>query len=180
MGTRALMQQQGHLIGYDGTVARIGIRSKPLFKMAQGRVANIEAAFQLLFNQTVKVTLEVADGPPGELPPGAPPAGGTPVGRPPSPPPAPTPPGAAVASAPAAPPVEPAPTAAVAPPPAPTPEWQPASDFDRAVKSFAEFFNGQIVDLDAEEEDAGQSRWEKRARPDPAKPSTSPGSDVPF
>ena len=64
MGTRALLQQQGHLIHYDGRVARIGIKSKPLFKMAQGRVANIEAAFEQLFSQPVKVTLEVADAPP--------------------------------------------------------------------------------------------------------------------
>lgn len=46
LGTRALMLQQGSLIFFDGTVARVGISSRPLFKMAQGRVENVEAAFQ--------------------------------------------------------------------------------------------------------------------------------------
>ncbi|MEM9505845.1 MAG: DNA polymerase III subunit gamma/tau, partial [Cyanobacteria bacterium P01_E01_bin.43] len=64
MGTRAMMQQQGHLISYDGKSARIGIKSKPLFKMAKERISNIEAAFKELSSQTVTVSIEVADPPP--------------------------------------------------------------------------------------------------------------------
>ncbi|MEM6435142.1 MAG: DNA polymerase III subunit gamma/tau, partial [Cyanobacteria bacterium P01_D01_bin.115] len=144
MGTRALLQQQGHLIHYDGRVARIGIKSKPLFKMAQGRVANIEAAFEQLFSQPVKVTLEVADAPPdspssgaGASPSPAPPSLGGGATAAPATTPAPYQPPAA--------PYRPATSSEASPPPAiapptasptatPTTDWQPATDLDRAVK----------------------------------------------
>ena len=187
MGTRALLQQQGHLIHYDGRVARIGIKSKPLFKMAQGRVANIEAAFEQLFSQPVKVTLEVADAPPDS------PSSGAGSG------PSPAPPslggGAAATPAPYQPPAapyRPATSPAASPPPAAAPsaasptatpaaDWQPSTDLDRAVKSFAEFFNGQIVNLDDDEnEEAASEQNGQSPKGDKPKPSSSPGSDVPF
>ncbi|PSR17509.1 DNA polymerase III subunit gamma/tau, partial [filamentous cyanobacterium CCP3] len=68
LGTRALMQQQGSLLFYDGVVARVGISSRPLFKMAQGRVENVEAAFQKVLNQKVQVSLEVLPDPKPEAP----------------------------------------------------------------------------------------------------------------
>ncbi|PSN77895.1 DNA polymerase III subunit gamma/tau, partial [filamentous cyanobacterium CCP4] len=68
LGTRALMQQQGSLLFYDGVVARVGISSRPLFKMAQGRVENVEAAFQKVLNQKVQVSLEVLPDPKPESP----------------------------------------------------------------------------------------------------------------
>ena len=189
MGTRALLQQQGHLIHYDGRVARIGIKSKPLFKMAQGRVANIEAAFEQLFSQPVKVTLEVADAPPDSPASGA--GAGTPAPTPPSSGSTPAPP--ATTSAPYQPPAapyrpaaspDPAPPNPAGPPPptaAPTADWQPSTDLDRAVKSFAEFFNGQIVNLeDDEDEETANDQNGQPAPGDKPKPSSSPGSDVPF
>ncbi|NJO10543.1 MAG: hypothetical protein HC873_13770 [Leptolyngbyaceae cyanobacterium SL_1_1] len=42
--------------------------------------------------------------------------------------------------------------------------WQPESDLDRAVKSFAQFFNGQVVDLDsAEPADTSSGEGEEAA-----------------
>jgi DNA polymerase-3 subunit gamma/tau len=181
MGTRVLLQQQGHLISYDGTVAKIGIKSQPLLKMAQGRVANIETAFEKLVGHTVKVTLEVADAPSGSptpvvnaLPSESPsrPAPTVPSGHPetcqPSSPPA-------RAESPEHPM-----TSSEGVPPGPTPaDWQPDSDLDRAVKSFAEFFNGQIVSLEDDDEADTKNGQPKKASQDTPKPS-SPGSDVPF
>lgn len=68
LGTRALMQQQGSLLFFDGVVARVGISSRPLFKMAQGRVENVEAAFQQVLNHRVQVSLEVLPDPKPEAP----------------------------------------------------------------------------------------------------------------
>ncbi|XGB41188.1 MAG: DNA polymerase III subunit gamma/tau [Nodosilinea sp. LVE1205-7] len=63
LGTRALMQQQGSLLFLEGTVARIGINSRPLFKMAQGRVDNIAIAFEKVLGRKVQVSLEVLPDP---------------------------------------------------------------------------------------------------------------------
>ncbi|MDV3350607.1 DNA polymerase III subunit gamma/tau [Leptothoe sp. LEGE 181152] len=47
-------------------------------------------------------------------------------------------------------------------------EWQGENELDRSVKSFAQFFNGQIVNLDDEATEV------------PSTPSAEPGPDVPF
>ncbi|WP_204137223.1 DNA polymerase III subunit gamma/tau [Halomicronema sp. CCY15110] len=175
MGTRALLQQQGHLINYDGKSARVGIRSDKLLKMAQSKLPNIEAAFQQLLNQPVKVSLEVAGAPPAESPPpitapSPPPAQSDhPSAAPPTPPPATAP----------EPTASPAPPHAITRPEAPVAhQWQSASDVDRAVKSFAEFFNGQIVDLS--DDDADETTSKHKGAKGHSKPSSSPGHDVPF
>ncbi|MDB9529417.1 DNA polymerase III subunit gamma/tau [Oscillatoria sp. CS-180] len=181
MGTRAMMQQQGHLISYDGTSARIGIKSKPLFKMAKGRVANIEAAFEQISNQKVTVTLEVAEAPPGSNTTAVadasaqPPPATTKKPPPPKPktqnPDLPSPPPPPKSSDPSA------PESGIEPP---QNTWQPQSDIDRAAKSFADFFNGQIVNLDDDDDDSDtQGKSSKGQQPKP-KPPSSPGSDVPF
>jgi hypothetical protein len=58
-GTQALMRQQGSLLFFDGSNAKIGIYSKPLFKMAQGRIENVREAFQKVFNNNIEIILEV-------------------------------------------------------------------------------------------------------------------------
>ena len=187
MGTRALMQQQGLLLSYDGQVARIGIKSKPLFKMAQGRVTNIETAFQALLNQPVKVTLEVAEGVAS-----SPPASPIPQTSPPLPP---TNDNPAPPAHPGMPPVAPPPPVSPATPrpleqgtsgsppqasePTAPPAWTPTSDFDRAVKSFAEFFNGQIVSMSDEEQESSKNGKKSKGKDAKIKPP-SPDSDVPF
>ncbi|RZM75966.1 DNA polymerase III subunit gamma/tau [Leptolyngbya iicbica] len=181
MGTRALLQQQGHLINYDGKAARVGIRSDKLLKMAQSKLPNIEAAFQQLLNQSVKVSLEVAGAPPAESAPVVTPAPPSPPLQSdrssPSPPPA-APPESAPAASESAPP-SPPPPAITRPDPPVAQHWQSASDLDRAVKSFAEFFNGQIVDL-SDEADQAADKQRKTKGKGSSKPSSSPGKDVPF
>jgi DNA polymerase-3 subunit gamma/tau len=58
--TQALVNQQCRLLAFDGAVARISINSKPLLKLAQGKLPNIEAAFAKLLQKKVKVSLELA------------------------------------------------------------------------------------------------------------------------
>ncbi|MGB6016334.1 MAG: hypothetical protein WBG32_16495, partial [Nodosilinea sp.] len=172
LGTRALMLQQGSLLFFDGVVARVGISSRPLFKMAQGRVENVEAAFQKVLSQKVQVSLEVLPDPKPEAPaPTIAPAASQEINQRPIPVELTAPP-TSVAE----------PPAAVAQPDVNQPEVNPslpaiASDFDRAVKNFAHFFNGQVVDLDD-----GPS-----LNPAPLKPSEAaakqpshPDKDVPF
>ncbi|MEO1400088.1 MAG: DNA polymerase III subunit gamma/tau [Cyanobacteria bacterium J06635_1] len=187
-GTQALMRQQCLLINFDGVEARVGIRSKPLLKMAQDRLPNVEAAFEKVFGHRVKVSLEVTD---AEEPPAAEPAPQAPVPQ--SPPPsAPDsaqsqdfqPPASQslngqaqstahpdVPQSCATPVSSVPPTSSASPADAPPTNWSIDSEFDRSVKSFAQFFNGQIVNLDENVEESS-----------PSKPldSSQPGPDVPF
>jgi DNA polymerase-3 subunit gamma/tau len=175
LGTRALMQQQGSLLFLDQAVARIGINSPPLFKMAQGRVDNIATAFEKVLGRKVQVSLEVLPDPKPEAPvaaPGPPPATAAPPPVPAAPAPArPGPPSSA--PSPALEPLE------AARPPSPPPLPEPLSDLDRAVKTFAQFFNGQVVDPD---EDLNRLLEEGLLRPSEAAANqpSHPDQDVPF
>lgn len=195
LGTRALMLQQGSLIFFDGTVARVGISSRPLFKMAQGRVENVEAAFQKVLQKKIMVSLEVLADPKPEAPapnisqaPGQP---GRTVAEIPASAyaPQPLPTVAQPVAAPSGPPansVAPEPQQAAVVPtglePAPAvssylPEI--ASDFDRAVKNFAQFFNGQVVDLDDDLDTLLGGSPLKPSKAAAQQPS-HPDKDVPF
>ncbi|MGB3200499.1 MAG: DNA polymerase III subunit gamma/tau [Nodosilinea sp.] len=180
LGTRALMQQQGSLLFFDGVVARVGISSRPLFKMAQGRVDNVEAAFQAVLGQRVQVSLEVLPDPKPEAPAPAVAVAPSPVDYRPMPPErSPTPPTVAE------------PLAAVTQPNSNQPDnnqvevKEPeapslpaiASDFDRAVKTFANFFNGQVVDLD---DGPGFEPAPLKPSEAAAKQPSHPDKDVPF
>jgi DNA polymerase III subunit gamma/tau len=182
-GTRALLKQQGHLLAFDGVEATVGIRSKQLMRMAQDRISNIETAFETVFGHRVKVFLEVitAEDPPADPPSGSP-APNPPQPHSPSDaptatamqPPVAPPPAAAPPPAQHSPPIAPPPSANTMPAPEPVShvsnggappvaepmanqepnrQWQPESDLERSVKSLAQFFNGQIVNLDEEESD---------------------------
>ncbi|MFH7242514.1 MAG: DNA polymerase III subunit gamma/tau [Spirulina sp.] len=206
LGTRALMLQQGSLVFFDGSVARVGISSRPLFKMAQGRVENVEAAFQKVLNRKVVVSLEVLPDPKPEAPaPNISQAPGQGVSEPPAtpyPPYPPHPPTNAVpapvvnpsqtaetntsipAAAPVAAPVPAngnsapsAPMANAIPTRPPLPEI--ASDFDRAVKNFAQFFNGQVVDIDDDLDALLGGPSPKPSKAAAHQPS-HPDKDVPF
>ena len=187
LGTRALMQQQGSLLFYDGVVARVGISSRPLFKMAQGRIDNVEAAFHKVLGQKVQVSLEVLPDPKPESP--APnisqaPGQAEPHVQPPPPtyspepaaPPLPLPVGELPVPPP---PTTPAPDSTPSPSPlAAPPSALPAiaSDFDRAVKNFAQFFNGQVVDLD----DGPLGNEPLKPSETAAKQPSHPAKDMPF
>nr|WP_263012217.1 DNA polymerase III subunit gamma/tau [Laspinema sp. D2d] len=65
LGSKALLQQHGRLIGFSNHQAQIAIRSPNLFKMAQSKVSDMEAAFFKAFNIRVKVVIQVSgDAPP--------------------------------------------------------------------------------------------------------------------
>jgi DNA polymerase III subunit gamma/tau len=140
-GTQALLKQHAHLLALKGREARVGIKTPPLLKMAQERLPNIEAGFLAAFEYPVKVKLEVAA--PAEVHSAPQPASDLP----------PTPQQPPIRETPAAPepfsppevdstPVSQAEAAA------PAPFWQPADEVQGAVKSFALFFNGVVVDLE--------------------------------
>jgi DNA polymerase-3 subunit gamma/tau len=56
--TQALLRQHSHLFSFDGSVAIIGISSQPLLKLAQGKLPNIEVAFEAVFQSKVKVSIQ--------------------------------------------------------------------------------------------------------------------------
>ena len=177
MGTQVLMRQHGQLIACDGVDAQVGITNDKLMRMAQDRLRNVETAFEKVFGHKIRVAMVVAkaDKPP-ELttsPPSAPSPSARPVTIPsPTPPPAPvqqTQPAPAESSSSTDRPSDPTEQTAVSANGQPNSDWKVESDLERSVKSFAQFFNGQIVNLDDE--------------PAPSKPSkatTEPGPDVPF
>lgn len=59
--TLVLLRQQCRLLAFDKTVAVacIGISSQPLLKLATSKLPNIEAAFEQVFKQKVKVNFQV-------------------------------------------------------------------------------------------------------------------------
>ncbi|MFB2983207.1 DNA polymerase III subunit gamma/tau [Microseira sp. BLCC-F43] len=57
--TKALVSQHCHLLNCDENVAYIKVSTEPLFKLAQQKLSNIEAAFFKVLNRKVKVKLEV-------------------------------------------------------------------------------------------------------------------------
>jgi DNA polymerase-3 subunit gamma/tau len=197
LGTRALMQQQGRLLFFDGTVARIGISSKQLYKMAQGRTENVEAAFEKVLQQTVQVSLEVLPDPKPEAPypeisqpPDPKMAEPTDATSPMVPPPvvssAPLPP--LLANPPDSRPTEkPSSTSplndltvATDITPSGTPLPEIVSDFDRAVKNFAQFFNGQVVDLSEDMNPLSGGQPLIQPSEAAAKQPSHPDKDVPF
>lgn len=159
-GTQELFKQQGRLLALEPQVARVGITSQPLFKMAQLRVVNLETAIAQFVEHPIKVSLEVvaalATSPASSLEnisaaerPSSPPnrtgaVSEAPTGYRSSEPPQAKPSQAAP---------QPLPSQAVSPPaplpksaPAETPPaWQAEDEVSRAAKSFAQMFNGQIV-----------------------------------
>ena len=59
LSVQALVSQHCRLLSFDGNLARIGITTQQLLKLAQNKISSIEAAFQQLLRQKVKVVLEV-------------------------------------------------------------------------------------------------------------------------
>lgn len=58
-GTQALLRQHGRLLGMDTEVAYVGFPNQALYDHAKVKISHMEAAFQRVFNQPVKVRLEV-------------------------------------------------------------------------------------------------------------------------
>lgn len=164
--TQILLRQQCRLLSFDRDVARIGVKTPQLLKMAKSKQSNIEAAFAHYCDRPVRVNLETA--PQGE----AEAVSTAAVSYVPKPMPAPSPrpqPEAAAAPPPVTPhspqrsqPIEPpasprevphsAPEPAgasdVPPPVAPVASWDVEDEVRRAARSLAQMFNGQIVSFD--------------------------------
>jgi DNA polymerase III subunit gamma/tau len=65
--TQALLRQHSHLLSFNNSVAVIGISSQPLLKLAQGKLPNIEAAFEAVFQLKVKVTFQTKTSQPSSV-----------------------------------------------------------------------------------------------------------------
>ncbi|MEM7064979.1 MAG: DNA polymerase III subunit gamma/tau [Cyanobacteria bacterium P01_B01_bin.77] len=194
MGTAVLMRQHGQLLACDGVEASVGITNDKLMQMAQNRLSNVEAAFEQVFGHKLRVTMAVAPADSVDQPPpasdfasvtapvearSAPPSAPVPSGRPPAPksvakqhPSQSEPSSQADRDVSAASPAANNTAAADQSVEPPVAAWRTENDLERSVKSFAQFFNGQVVDLDDETESSDL--------PKSAKPSTEPGPDVPF
>lgn len=192
-GTQALFKQQGRLLALTETTAKIGISSQPLFKMAQLRVANLEAALAQLTQQSIKVSLEVVA---ADVSASAAPSAPNGVSDRPSPH-LPTPARPIAKEFAQAPAIngngnrnaaetghsyssKPTVAASAAPPEAPeSPQpWQNEDDVSRAAKSLAQMFNGQIVNYD-DAQPVSAEAVALGAISDPAGEG-DPDGDVPF
>lgn len=60
ISTRELLRQMCHLIEFDGTFARIGVKSQAWYKKTQTHLPNITSAFGATFKGEVQVSLELA------------------------------------------------------------------------------------------------------------------------
>jgi DNA polymerase-3 subunit gamma/tau len=174
-GTQVLLQQQGHLLFFDGHEARVGIKSQPLFKMAREKLSVIEAAFEAVYQRKVRVSLEVAAVAEVQTSLLEPPQSSVQSASPPAPPRSRSVKESASSSSenfsrePSPQANQPPPASPSAPPSAPlsvppqvpsrhddapdlaasTPiPWQQDDEVSGAAKSLAQFFNGQIVSLD--------------------------------
>ncbi|BAY21970.1 DNA polymerase III gamma and tau subunits [Calothrix sp. NIES-2100] len=155
---RELLRQMCHLIEFDGTYARVGVKAA-WHKKVQSDLQMITAAFQQTFQREVKVSLEVGTPSNSTSAKKDPPANGSSMVKQPPPPSydRQTPPPA---------PVQPQPTPAPAlaktesaakasssvqtlpPPPAPTPSnnWE-TDEVAIAAQRLAEFFQGEVIRL---------------------------------
>lgn len=158
--TQVMVRQQCQLVGFDGHTARLGVGSQPLFKMAQGKLPNIEAAFQTVFSRKIHVVLVVGTGAPPASTTAPPPPQPTPDPLPPpklpavpppetQPPPPPQPSDRPELSRPEPPHPEPS-----TPPPLPPPAqpnapaaWE-TDEVTNASKNLANFFGGTVIDGD--------------------------------
>ncbi len=185
-GTRELFKQQGRLLALAPEMARVGITSQPLFKMAQMRVTNLETAFAQHVDRPIKVSLEVVaaltDSPASNLEissgerPSPLPSSKTVLEAPTaykSEPPQPSP------ATPQQPPAASNPAASNPASPPAAPAWQAEDEVSRAAKSFAQMFNGQIVsNSDPEPTASDAAALELAIEPEPE--AGDPDDDVPF
>lgn len=57
--TKVLLNQHCHLISFDGKVAMIGVKNKSLFKVADSKKPDIEKAFTKVYQQPIRINLEI-------------------------------------------------------------------------------------------------------------------------
>ncbi len=59
--TQQLYRQQVSLLTFDGQLAVIAVRSKPIYGLVATKITNLEKAFEVLFNKTIKVKLQISN-----------------------------------------------------------------------------------------------------------------------
>lgn len=57
--TQVLLNQHCHLMSFDGKVAIIGIKNKSLFKVANSKMSDIEKAFRKFYNPDIRINLQI-------------------------------------------------------------------------------------------------------------------------
>lgn len=158
--SRALLKEHAQLTTFKGREAKIGIRNKNLAKIAQSKLPDVEEAFQKVFNRKVSVSLHilatsaVKTPVPSRIPsePELSPSAERKVIPPPpversissshplaAPPPS-------LATAPVFP--EDRTSFEASPPSIALPDWKTLDELTQASRSFAQFFNGAVVQLE--------------------------------
>jgi len=180
--TQALVKQHCKLLHCDGQSARVGVRNQNLLKMAQGKKRNLEEAFAAVWPDGVSLSFEVA----ALEHPSAPPSESAQSQAKPSAEAGPTQVAPVATAAPAtdtkreSSPSE-APSAASEPTET-ADAAEPADALEQATQTLADFFQGEVVALEAPPLAAD---WEQADTPDasPQPPSDSEqatDSEVPF
>ena len=152
--TRMLLSQQAQLVRLDERRAVVTVAGNWM-AMVQSRLPLLEQAMATALGSPRQLVLEGG----GEHQPAARPPAPAPATRPapslsaaPPPPAAPTPPSAPPAPAVQAPPAAPPPPAATTPAPAPAADTatpsNPSAPLDEKAKRLADFFNGEVIDLE--------------------------------
>ncbi|MEB3189390.1 MAG: hypothetical protein VKL42_03495 [Snowella sp.] len=152
--SQALIRSHATLLSLEGNIAHIGIRTEPLLKLAQGKITELEAAFEKICGRRIRVKFSIS---------------GNPAPISPSPPvsPSPRPP---LSSSP--PPISPPPPVSPSPPlspppithqnnngaiakelPIPVPSQNSEGDVAKAAADLAKVFKGEIVTLSSPDEE---------------------------
>ena len=175
--TQALIRSHAALLSLEGNVAHIAIKTEPLFKLAQGKVAELEAAFEKICGRRIRVKFSIS-------------GNSAPISSSSSPPPSPRPP--IIPS----PPVSPSPRPPIPPSPPVTnennnqnnnqnnnaaiakelpvsiPSQNSEGDVAKAAADLAKVFKGEIVTLASPDEEKTIPPQQTDANPSP--PTFSP------
>ena len=174
--TQALIRSHAALLSLEGNVAHIGIKTEPLLKLAQGKVTELEAAFEKICGRRIRVKFSIS-------------GNSTPVSSISSPPPiAPSPPPSPRPPIPPSPPISPSPRPPISPSPPVTnennnqnnnaaiakelpisvPSQNSEGDVAKAAADLAKVFKGEIVTLSSPDEEKTIPPKQTDANPSPS------------
>jgi DNA polymerase-3 subunit gamma/tau len=184
--TQALIRSHAALLSLEGNVAHIAIKTEPLFKLAQGKVAELEAAFEKICGRRIRVKFSISgNSTPVSSISSPPPIPSSPFPRPPI---TPSPP---VSSSP--PPLSPRPPISPSPPPVThennhgaiakelpvsIPSQNSEGDVAKAAADLAKVFKGEIVTLASPDEEKTILPQPTDTNPSPPTLSPSPSGGI--
>jgi DNA polymerase-3 subunit gamma/tau len=152
--SRALLKEHAQLTAFKGREAKIGIRNKNLARIAQSKLPDVEESFQKVFQRKVTVSLHVLSAPHSPTEPPSPiPQPSLPPSAQPIPdaarlPPIPQPSFNTQIPAPPSPEERTPNSTSLAETSSSLPTWENLDELTQASRSFAQFFNGALVNLD--------------------------------